>query len=189
MTRAFTNQPVDRSVVDQLLDTARRAPSAGNTASLSFLVLEGAEQVASYWDTTLSIERRAAFPWPKLLHASVLVVPFVDLEAYVSRYGEPDKAHTGLGEAPEAWTTPYWWVDGGMASMALLLAVDDLGLGALFFGLFGHEDAVKQRFGVPGELRAIGTIAIGYPDNEQRQSISASRPRPPLHGVVHRGSW
>lgn len=188
MTRAFTDEAVDSPKVDRMLDAARRGPSAGNTASIEFLVLEGREQTAHYWDTTLPRGRRASFPWPELLQASVLIVPWVDPDAYVRRYDEPDKAKTGLGASIEAWSVPYWFVDGGAAAMALLLAAENEGLGALLFGLFEHEDAVRATFDVPAERRALGAIAIGHraPD---RPSKSAGRTRRPLDAIVHRGRW
>ena len=43
MVRAFTADPVDPSVVDDLVDLARRAPSAGNSQGMAYLVLEGAD--------------------------------------------------------------------------------------------------------------------------------------------------
>ncbi|NDH24450.1 MAG: hypothetical protein EBY49_11025, partial [Actinobacteria bacterium] len=52
MTRAYTTEPVDPVVVDEILDLARRGPSAGKTDSLQFLVLDDTD-VARYWDTTL----------------------------------------------------------------------------------------------------------------------------------------
>ena len=96
MTRAFRPDAVDPALVDRFIDAARRAPAAGNTAAAEFLVLEGAD-VARYWDVTLPAERRAGFPWPQLLLAPVLVLPFVEPDAYVRRYSEPDKSGTGLG--------------------------------------------------------------------------------------------
>ena len=57
MTRAYTAEPVDAVVVDEILDLARRGPSAGKTDSLQFLVLNGAD-VARYWDTTLPVDTR-----------------------------------------------------------------------------------------------------------------------------------
>ncbi len=189
MTRAFTDEPVAPELVDELVDVARRAPTAGNTRALELLVLEGADQVGQYWDVTLPPDRRAGFPWPDLLRAPVLVVPFVDPEAYTARYAEADKAGTGLGEGLDAWPVPFWWVDGGMAAMSLLLAAEDRGLGALFFGIFEHEDAVKQRFGVPPTRRAIGAIAVGHRAPGDRPSGSGRRGRPPLDAVVHRGRW
>ena len=40
MTRSFTDEPVPTPVVDQLLEEARRAPSAGNTLSTSTKICE-----------------------------------------------------------------------------------------------------------------------------------------------------
>ena len=189
MTRAFTTESVPAGVVTDIVDLARRSPAAGNTAALDFLVLEGPTQVAAYWSTTLTPERRHAFPWPDLLHAPVLCIPYVRPAAYVERYGEPDKARTGLGDGEDSWRVPYWWVDGGMAAMLVLLAAEDRGLGALFFGLFDHEEAVADRFGVPSDRRAVGAIAIGRPAPDQRPSQSAGRPRPELDDIIHRGHW
>lgn len=189
MTRAFADELIDPELIDDLIDTARRSPSAGNTSAMQYLVLEGPDRVAAYWDVTLAPDKREAFPWPGLLTAPCIIVPFVEPAAYPDRYAEPDKAHTGLGAGQTAWTTPYWWVDGGMAAMTLLLGIEAAGLGALFFGVFEHEPAVRQRFGVPVDLRAIGAIAVGHPADVQRPSSSSGRPRPPLDDVVHRGRW
>ena len=187
MTRAFRPDHLDPAVVDGLLDLARRGPSAGNTAGTEFLVLEG-DQTAAYWDVTLTAARRATFPWPGLLDVPVLVVPYVEPRAYVARYAEDDKAHTGLGSAADAWPVPYWFVDGGAAAQTILLGAADIGLGALLFGQFDHEPAVRERFGVPPDRRAVGTIALGHPAPD-RPSRSAQRGRRPLEQLIHRGGW
>ena len=188
MVRSFTSEPVKPGVVDEICDLARRAPTAGNTAGIEFLVLEGSE-TAAYWDVTLPPERRDGFVWPGLLAAPVLVVVWSHVAGYLSRYGEPDKRHTGLGATEEAWPVPYWFVDGGAAVMTLLLAAQDRGLGAAFFGMFDHERAVRQRFGVPPDRRGVGTVAIGHPAEDDRPSQSARRGRPPLDEVLHRSGW
>ena len=188
MVRAFAADPVDAELVDDMLDRARRAPSAGNSQSVEFLVLEGLEQTERYWDVTLPTDRRAGFRWPELLIAPVIIVVWVDPTAYLSRYSEPDKIAGELGESVEAWSVPYWWVDGGAAVMTMLHGAVDRGLGALFFGLFEHEEAIRERFGVPATRRAVGAVALGRPTHD-RPSTSALRPRPPLDRVVHRGRW
>ncbi len=189
MTRAFTPEPVDVDTVDWLLDNARRAPSAGNTQGTEFLVLDTPELVATYWSITLPLEARDGFPWPDLLQAPVLCIPLVDPSAYVDRYGESDKARTGLGESAESWDVPYWFIDGGMVVENLLLLVHDRGLGALFFGLFANERPVLDHFGVPAHLRALGTVAIGHPAAGQRKSSSQQRQHKQLVQLLHRGSY
>lgn len=190
MVRHFTDEPVAPAVLDRVLDLARRGPSAGYAQGLDLVVLEGPEQTGAYWDVTLPAERRSSFPWPGLLAAPVLVIPVVDPSAYVARYAEPDKAASGLGRDPADWPVPYWYVDGGAAVMLLLLGAVDAGLGALFFGQFGHADAVAARIGIPADRRALGTVAIGHPAPDDRPSRSVrTRPRRPFDEVVHRGRW
>ncbi|MCB0989947.1 MAG: nitroreductase family protein, partial [Acidimicrobiales bacterium] len=163
MTRAYLPDPIARPLLDQLLDTARRVPSAGNSQGFDFLVLDTPEAVELYWSTTFSPEGRERFRWQGLFQAPVLVVVYANADAYVSRYSEPDKARTGLGAGADAWSTPYWLVDASMAALALQLAALDAGLGVLFFGLFDHATAIAEAFGVPAGRQAVGTIAIGHP--------------------------
>lgn len=186
MVRTFTGDVVEDAVLDQLLDLARRAPSAGNTQPWELLVLTGAD-TDRYWATTLA-DRRSSFRWQGLLSAPVLVLAYVRPDSYAERYAEPDKARTGLGAGPEAWPVPYWWVDAGAMVQNLLLAVTAADLGACFFGQFEHEAAVREQFDVPDDRRAVGTIAIGHPALDE-PGRSAVRPRPSLGDVVHRGSW
>lgn len=188
MVRDYSDQPVPDDLVDRVLDLARRAPSAGNTQPWSFLVLQD-DDVDRYWATTMpDADARSRFRWQGLLHAPVLVVPYVRPGAYAERYAEPDKVATGLGAGTGAWSVPYWWVDGGAAVENLLLAATAAGLGACLFGQFEHEAAVRATFGVPDAQRALGTIALGWPAPDE-PGRSAARPRPALDDVVHRGFW
>ncbi len=184
MVRALSPEPLGAGVLDVLLDLARRAPAAGNTAAVSFLVLDTPESVAAYWTTTLASPD--TFRWQQLLDAPALVVVCTRPDAYAERYREPDKSRTGLGSAD--WPVPYWWVDAGAVAQNLLLLCVDAGLGACLFGLFDHEAAVRDRFGVPDGQRLVATIAIGRPLPDQ-PGRSAARGRPPLEQIIHRGSW
>lgn len=91
--------------------------------------------------------------------------------------------------APEAWPVPWWDVDLAFSVMILLLGATDLGLGALFFALHGDPGALAAGFGVPDGWRALGAVALGWPDPDDRPSASAVRGRRPAAEVVHRGSW
>ena len=184
MIRSMSTQPLAKGQLDQLLDLARRAPAAGNTDAISFLVLDTPDAVAEYWSTTLASP--ATFRWQQLLDAPALVVICTRPDAYAERYREPDKARTGLGSAD--WPVPYWWVDAGAVAQNVLLLCVDAGLGACLFGLFDHEAGVRARFGVPETHRLVATIAIGHPLPDQ-PGRSAHRGRPPAEQIIHRGSW
>jgi nitroreductase len=81
-----------------------------------------------------------------------------------------------------------WFVDAGMAAVALLYAAVDAGLGACFFGVFDHEAALRAAFAVPDHIRLAGTVAIGHPDSTQdRPSRSALRSR--RDDVVRFDAW
>lgn len=193
MTRAFLPDPVDASVLSDLVDLASRAPSAGKTQGWHLLVLEG-DEAQAYWDITLPVEKRASFRWTHLLDAPVIALPLADPSAYVDRYAEPDKARSGLGEGVDAWPAPYWTIDASMSVMTLLLAAEDVGLGALFFGVFQREAEVRDAFGVPDDLELIGAIALGspMPDAEGTRDgsgRSAPRQRRSADEIIHRSRW
>ena len=187
MHRAFSTDAVEPALIDQIIDTARRAPSAGNSQGWNFVVLQGPDQTARFWDVTLPPPRRSSFRWPGLLDAPVVVLPIANRESYTARYREPDKIATGLGLA-DNWPVPYWQIDTAFATMLLLLAATDAGLGALFFGVFRDADRLLETLGVPLGHELIGAVALGHPLDDE-PGRSADRTRRPLDEVVHRGHW
>lgn len=196
MTRDFLPDPIPEGILEQFVDLAARAPSAGKTQGWHLLVLTGAE-TARFWDLSLPVEKRVNFRWPGLLRAPVIALALADPTAYVERYSEPDKARTGLGESVEAWPTPYWTVDGSMAMMTLLLAAQDQGLGTLLFGVFNAEAEIRESLDIPEELQILGAIAIGYRadltdgagSTGGASGRSAARPRRSPEEIIHRGRW
>jgi len=186
MVRNFEDRPVPAASLERILDHARRAPSAGHTQGASFLVLEGADEVGRFWDCTFPAERRAGFRWPGLFRAPVVILPCASKEAYLDRYAEPDKGWADRSEA--RWPVPYWDIDCGFATMAMLLTAVDEGLGALFFGVFDGLPALRAAFGIPDELHPIGALAVGWPASDE-PSPSLGRGRRPEGEVIHRGRW
>lgn len=189
MTRAFRPEPLPEGLLESLVDLASRAPSAGKAQGWHVVVLEGAA-TARFWDITLPDDRRSAFRWPRLLDAPVLALPFADPQAYLDRYSEPDKARSRLGSTVDSWPAPYWTIDTAMAVMTLLLAAEDAGLGALFFGVFSGEPELRSALGIPEHVELLGAIALGYPlAEDERGGRSAARPRRAPAEIVHRGAW
>ncbi len=187
MCRDFSDRPVPPAVVDRLIDRARRAPSAGDTQGWSFLVLEGTEQTARFWQTDADAAWLADPDHPGLLAAPVIVAVFCSRRAYVERYSRPDKG----GADPGAWSAPYWFVDAAFATMLLLLGAEEEGLGALLFRLHGEVPRLRAAFGVPDEWDPVGAVALGWP-GDRGGAGAARRPRRrrlPAGEVVHRGGW
>ena len=101
----------------------------------------------------------------------------------MDRYDQPDKAGAGsdggrLGSGTEAWPAPYWTIDAAMAVMTLLLGAEDAGLGALFFGVFHGEAALRRALGVPEHLEVLGAIALGWPLGDDAAPGRRIRPAP-----------
>ena len=189
MTRSFTSQPLPDGLLDELVELANRAPSAGKSQGWHLIELQG-QQTARFWDTTLPPMRRGRFKWQSLMDAPVILLPLADSKAYTDRYAEPDKAATGLGAGVAAWPAPYWTIDASMAVMTLLLAAEAAGLGALFFGVFKGERELRQSLGIPPGLDLLGAIALGYPaEGAEQRGRSAGRPGRGAAGIIHRGSW
>ena len=194
MTRAFSTQPVDSELISQVVDLASRAPSAGKTQGWHALIITSGD-TAKFWNDTLAVEKRESFRWKHLLDAPVIALVFADPVSYVERYSEQDKAHTGLGVGAEAWPTPYWTVDASFAAMTMLLAAEDAGLGALFFGVFHGEQQLRTRLCVPDAMQLIGAIAIGWPVESDTggasadTGASASRIRRSAEQIIHLNGW
>jgi nitroreductase len=190
MVRSFADRPVDPVLVEKVLGDTLRAPSAGSTRGIGWLVLEGQEQTATYWAHTTTEEwRRRSRRWEGLSRAPVAALSLASPGQYVARYGEDDKAASGLGGGEAAWPVPYWFGDAAFATMTLLLGATDAGLGACFLGNFRGEDALLPALGVPGGWRLFGTVLLGHPDGADHRSPSLSRPAPPASARVHRGRW
>lgn len=184
MVRAYTTDPVDPAAIERILDTARRAPSAGFAQGQSFVVVRDAadrEHIARLCDEP-GYRARGFEPW--LSRAPVHVVVCVRRADYDARYAEPDKARAA---APGEWRVPFWWVDGGAALMLLLLAAVDEGLGAGFLDV-DDADGLRELLGIPADVDPLGLVTLGHPAEEQPAG-SARRGRRPLDEVVHHGRW
>src|SRR5947209_374253 len=135
MVRNFDDRPLAPETVERIIANALRAPSAGFTQGWAFLALEGHKATSRFWDATFeSASARASFRWQGLFAAPLLIVVLSHKDAYLDRYAEPDKGWTDRSESH--WPVPYWDVDAGFAALLMLLTAVDLGLGALFFGVF-----------------------------------------------------
>jgi nitroreductase len=188
MVRRFDQRPVPPETIDRIIDTGRRAPSAGFSQGLELLVLDSPETVAEFWQLTSDPE----FGWDAddiAVGPTVIVIPLPDAHRYTQRYSEPDKIAFGMGDAAN-WPVRFWDIDAAMAAMLMLLAAVEEGLGGWFFGITHGERELLDRFGVPSDLRPIGIAGFGYrADDEEPSGSWMQRRRRPLEEQIHRNGW
>ncbi len=188
MVRDFSDQPVARPLVEELVANATRIPSAGYSQGFAFLVLTDPGQRRLFWETTSGPEWRGESESEPLTRAPVVIVPLAHKQAYLDRYALPDKVHTPLSEE-EHWPAPYWDIDCGFGVMLILLTAVELGLGALFFGIFRGEKDLMEVLGVPGGYRPIGAIAVGHPTVGERSKPTLPTGRRCIDEVVKWERW
>jgi nitroreductase len=188
--RAFEQRPIPREVLERVLSSVRAAPTAGFAQGNEFLALDEPAAVSAFWAMARE-QGGPTSPEHEALLAPVVVLPLAHQQAYLDRYSMPDKAESGLQQA-EKWPVPYWDVDAGMASMLILLAAIEEGLGAWFFGLFFDQAQLAKQFGVPPAFKPIGAIALGYPAARDPLSETASPSRiarRPTAELLHYNQW
>ena len=188
MVHVFEQRPVERHVIEALLDVARRGPSAGFSQGIDFVVLDEPDTTARFW-SLLDDPRFPREPGELDAAPPVLVLAVSDRRRYLERYSRPDKIAFGLDRA-EAWPVEFWDTDTAMACMILLLAAVDAGLGGWFFGI-GHGVAdVQRELGIPDDCNIVGVVGLGHAgeDLAPRGSAHTLRRRP-LQDQVHDNRW
>jgi len=192
MVRHYRSEPVPREVVERIVATVRRAPSAGYSQGQRLLVVtsdEGRAAIIRSFATDDPGESPTdQEPWFETAPVHVLVLTRED--DYHDRYRMPDK----LDEGEEIeWPVPYWFVDAGAALMLLLLAAVDEGLAAGVAGVLGDVAGVlRSEFGIPEDITpvALVTIGVGAPDPAWSAVTSRrTQPRRPADDLVRWERW
>ncbi len=173
-------------MVDDLVALAVRAPSAGFSQGWDFLVLLDPADRSTFWRAC--DDGGPPDAWRRgVAAAPALVLCLSHPDAYLDRYALPDKGW--VDRALDRWPIPYWDTDTAMAAMVLLLGAQDVGLGALFFGVPGERhDAVRAALDVPGDRRLVGVVALGH-EAERVAGSPRTRRRRPLDDVLHHGRF
>ena len=142
--RHYTEDSVDRELIDTILDMASTAPSSKNTRSSSFMVVEDRDTLAA-----ISEMRSSGSTFVKDAPAAIIVL------------GDPEK-------------TDLWEVNAAISSTFVQLAATSLGLGSCWVQVAGRlrdkhdeskglaEDYLKELLGIKDQYRVLCIIALGY---------------------------
>jgi FMN reductase [NAD(P)H] len=191
MVRSYVSEPLGRETLERILETVRRAPSAGYSQGQRLVVVTDAETRVAIAEAIREPEAVAEGFEPWVGTAPALVVVCTREEDYHERYRKPDK----LGEEGHEidWPVPYWHFDAGAAAMLVLLAAVEEGLGAGLFGVFAElEPVLRDRLGLPDDVEPVAVITLGKAAPDPRWSAITSRrtqPRKPIEELVHWERW
>ncbi len=158
--RAFTDQPIAADELDRILEAGRRSPSSQNWQPWDFVVVTDRDRL-----------RALARVWRGAAHVatSAATVALVAPEPDGAR--ERDQLHYDLGQA----------------TMSMMIAAADLGVGS------GHAAVLDQALarellGFPADRFCAYLIAFGHPSGWPLRPIR----HPDRRGfaeVVHRDRW
>lgn len=138
--RSFTDKPVLDNTINELINLAQWAPSAGNRQARDFIIIRDNKTKEKLCSAALDQEF--------IKEAPVVIIVCANEERSALRYGE--RGHT-----------LYCILDAAAAVQNLLLAVHSLGLGACWISAFS-DLKVKAILNLPRFLRPIAIIPIGY---------------------------
>jgi nitroreductase len=158
--RSYADEEIAPQDLDQILEAARRTPSAGNQQAWDFVVCTDPEQLAQ-----LARVGPAAGHVAGSAATIALVAPSSD----------------------DAQLRDLIQFDLGQATMGVMLAAADLGIGSAHAGVQDQELA-RRLLGVPEGRFCAVLITLGVPADRPLTPIQ--RPgRRPFTDVVHRGHW
>lgn len=191
MVRHYSSDSVPADVVERMVATVRRAPSAGYSQGQRLLVVtepDGRERLAQCLGAENWGDADGLEPW--LGTAPVLVLVCTREDDYHDRYRKDDKLADG---AEIDWPVPFWFVDAGAALMLLLLAAIDEGLAAGVSGVPRPAvEELRTSFGIPDDVSVVALVTIGAPAPDPGWSAVTSRrtqPRRAPKDVVRWERW
>jgi nitroreductase len=158
--RTYAAEAIAPEHLDRILEAARRTPSAGNQQAWDFVVCTDPEQLAQLAEVGPAAGHVAGSA------ASIaLVAPSSD----------------------DARTRDLIQFDLGQATMSIMVAAADLGIGSAHAGAH-DQDLARRLLGFPEDRLCAVLITLGAPADRPLTPIQ--RPdRRPFTDVVHRGHW
>lgn len=166
--RKFAPDDVPDEMIEQMLEAARLAPSAGNRQPWSFSVVKDKEVRKEL--------RRICWNQPFIEEAPVVIVCFGDLEQYFEVRRSAFQYQKYLGSSV-TFTIPqkltFAIANTYIAIEHLVLMATALGLGTCWVGGFDDASEFNRLFGLADNLIPVAVVPVGYPAEE----ILPQRPR------------
>ncbi|HEY3747798.1 MAG TPA: nitroreductase family protein [Pseudonocardiaceae bacterium] len=156
--RTYDDRPISDEHLNRILEAGRRTPSSKNTQPWDFVLVTDRDRLV-----------RLATVWQGAGHVAGSAAT-IALIAPVTESG-PQRAEYDLGQA----------------TMAMMLAAADLGIGSGHTAV-GDQDLARELLGLPADRRCAYLVALGYPADRPLAPIR-NPDRRQFDDVVHRESW
>ena len=193
--RNFTDQPVERALLEDLMKIGITAPSGTNSQSWTFTILPQKKAVQTFAERVASFfERLNTTAKKTLLRLFLKLIGKGELDAYYHGY------YRKVKEAIEEWhgsgkdplfhgSTAAILVgskpgascpaeDALLATQNILLAAHSMGLSSCLIGYavaaMKKDPSIQRSIGIPAEEEIHAVIALGYPD-EAYQRITGRK--------------
>lgn len=158
--RTYEDRAIAAGDLDRILEAGRRAPSASNRQPWDLVVVT---------DRATLTELTTVWTGARHLAGAAAAVVMTLRPPEAERYVAIDQ------------------FDLGQATMAMMLAAADLGIGSGHSAI-GDQEACRRILGVPEDQLCAYMLALGYPADRPLAPIA--RPdRRPFDEVVHRDRW
>ena len=159
--RKFTDQPVTKEEIEEIVAAAAYAPSWKNTQTARYTFVSDPEVKAQ-------IANECMMEFSKNTETLNGAPAVVVLSTIVSRSGyERDGSFT------TALGTHWQSFDAGIAAEAFCLAAHELGLGTVIMGIFDGEKVAKA-ISLPEGQQVSALITIGHPAEEPKAPVRKS---------------
>ena len=147
--RSFTDEPVDREIIDEMIEEANLAPSSRNSRSTGFMIIEDPSTIEA-----LSEMRTSGSSFMAKAPAAIIVL------------GDADK-------------TDLWVENCSISATYLMLSAVEKGLGSCWVHVNGRlrdkkdeskgyaEQYVRDLLGVKDNMRILCIIALGHESNAE----------------------
>lgn len=179
--RSYTDKPVPKKIIEELLTLANLAPSASNLQNRSFIVVQNKKTIKKLY--------QAAFKQSHVLEAPVIIIFFLDKKMYkveeflnkniqwgTDLWGATSKNYKANKKFLSNWKrwSTLWPIQDNDATIAtFLLAAQDEGLSTCWLGLFDSEK-VKKILRVPKNYEVVSLLTLGYqkkPPYQQKRKL------------------
>jgi nitroreductase len=162
--RCYKSELVSRKKLLQLLDIARFAPSGHNSQGLSYLLVEGPEDVRLLSETVIAWMQELITSQSEMArryHMPAIVRAFRSGEDRITRGAQ----HVVFAKAPK--TNPAAQITAYLALEYVELYATTLGLGTCWAGYVQtcavHYPPFVERLGISADEHIAGAMMVGYP--------------------------